>query len=94
MGKRGRPKGTSGASFLGAHLRDLNDVLKPDAIVMVSRKYAEQLHLQGKPIKSENNGKHIEAVTEQIDVNVEEFNEDVFVEESHEEPVELSIEDF
>ena len=52
---------------------------------MVSRKYAEQLHLTGKPIKSENNGKHLEALTAQADFKVEEFD-DV--------KVELSVDDF
>jgi len=85
MAGRGRPKGSAGASFLGVHLGELNRVLKEDAIVMVSRKYAEQLHLTGKPIKSENNGKHLEALTVQADFKVEEFD-DV--------KVELSVDDF
>ena len=34
---------------------------------MVSRKYAEQLHLDGSPIISEANNKHIEAYTNSID---------------------------
>ena len=51
---------------------------------MVSRKYAEQLNLTGKPIKTENNNKHLESL-EQADFKVEEFEE---------EKVELSVEDF
>ena len=85
MAGRGRPKGSAGASFMGVHLGELNRVLKEDAIVMVSRKYAEQLNLTGKPIKTENNNKHLEALTVQADFKVEEFDDD---------KVELSVEDF
>lgn len=84
MAGRGRPKGSAGASFLGVHLGELNRVLKEDAIVMVSRKYAEQLNLTGKPIKTENNNKHLESL-EAADFKVEEFEE---------EEVELSVDDF
>ncbi len=69
MAKRGRKAGAAGCSFLGVNLRELNRVLKEDAIVMVSRKYAEQLHLEGSPIISEANNKHIEAYTNSIDSN-------------------------
>ena len=84
MAKRGRKAGAAGCSFLGVNLRELNRVLKEDAIVMVSRKYAEQLNLTGKPIKTENNNKHLESL-EPADFKVEEFEE---------EKVELSVEDF
>ena len=67
MAKRGRKAGAAGCSFLGVNLRELNRVLKEDAIVMVSRKYAEQLQLDGSPIISEANNKHIEAYTNSID---------------------------
>ena len=77
MAGRGRPKGSAGASFLGVHLGELNRVLKEDAIVMVSRKYAEQLNLTGKPIKTENNNKHLESL-EPADFNVIEFVFHVF----------------
>ena len=84
MAKRGRKAGAAGCSFLGVNLRELNRVLKEDAIVMVSRKYAEQLNLTGKPIKTENNNKHLESL-EPADFKVEEFEE---------EKVELSVDDF
>ena len=69
MAKRGRKADAAGCSFLGVNLRELNRVLKEDAIVMVSRKYAEQLQLDGSPIISEANNKHIEAYTNSIDSN-------------------------
>ena len=84
MAGRGRPKGSAGASFMGVHLGELNRVLKEDAIVMVSRKYAEQLNLTVKPIKTENNNKHLESL-EAAEFKVEEFDE---------EEVELTVEDF
>ena len=68
MAKRGRKAGAAGCSFLGVHLGELNRILKEDAIVMVSRKYAEQLHLDGKPIMSEANNKHITTYAESIEV--------------------------
>ena len=65
-GKSGRTKGA--VSFLAVNLRELNRVLREDAIVMVSRRYAEQLHLDGKPMSAST--KNIEAYGKQIDVKV------------------------
>jgi len=76
MAGRGRPKGSAGASFIGVHLGELNRVLKEDAIVMVSRKYAEQLNLSGKAILTENNAKHLEAVTEVVEVKFTDLDEE------------------
>ena len=75
MAKRGRKAGAAGCSFLGVSLRELNRILKEDATVMVSRKYAEQLHLEGSPILAENNNKHIVTYTEAVDVNVDDLEE-------------------
>ena len=48
---RGKTKGAG--SFVQVNLRELNRVLKEDCIVMVGRKYAEQLNLiTGKRIVS------------------------------------------
>ena len=41
---RGKTKGAG--SFLQVNLRELNRVLKEDAIVVVSRRYAETLNLE------------------------------------------------
>ena len=65
-GKSGRTKGA--VSFLAINLRELNRVLREDAIVMVSRRYAEQLHLDGKPMSAST--KNIEAYGKQIDLKV------------------------
>jgi hypothetical protein len=62
MAGRGRPKGSAGASFIGVHLGELNRVLKEDAIVMVSR--------------TENNAKHLEAVTEVVEVKFTDLDEE------------------
>jgi tricorn protease-like protein len=67
MAGRGRPKGSAGASFIGVHLGELNRVLKEDAIVMVSR---------GKAILTENNAKHLEAVTEVVEVKFTDLDEE------------------
>ena len=42
---------TKGASsFVGVKLRELNRVLKEDAVIVVSQKYAEQLELDSNPM--------------------------------------------
>jgi len=65
-GKSGRTKGA--VSFLAINLKELNRVLREDAIVMVSRRYAEQLHLDGKPMSAST--KNIESYGKQIEVRV------------------------
>ena len=65
-GKSGRTKGA--VSFLAINLRELNRVLKEDAIVVVSRRYAEQLQLDGKPMSAST--KNIESYGKQIDVKI------------------------
>ena len=71
MAGRGRPKGSAGASFLGVHLGELNRVLKEDAVVLVSRKYSDMLHIEGKGVRHLNNNKHIEAVVDQPDFKID-----------------------
>jgi hypothetical protein len=71
-GKSGRTKGA--VSFLAINLRELNRVLKDDAIVVVSRRYAEQLQLDGKPMSAST--KNIEAHAKQIDVKVNALEEE------------------
>ena len=58
---------TKGASsFVGVKLRELNRVLKEDAIIVINRKYAEQLELDSNPIYSKS--KNLETTSKQIDV--------------------------
>ena len=71
-GKSGRTKGA--VSFLAINLRELNRVLREDAIVMVSRRYAEQLHLDGKPMSAST--KNIESYAKQVDVNISTLEEE------------------
>jgi len=47
---RGKTKGAG--SFLQVNLRELNRVLKEDAIVVVSRRYAETLNLEVEDFKA------------------------------------------
>jgi len=72
-GKSGRTKGA--VSFLAINLRELNRVLREDAIVMVSRRYAEQLHLDGKPMSAST--KNIESYGKQIDLKIDKSVEPV-----------------
>ena len=58
---------TKGASsFVGVKLRELNRVLKEDAVIVVSRKYAEQLELDSNPMYCKS--KNFETISKQIDV--------------------------
>ena len=58
---------TKGASsFVGVKLRELNRVLKEDAVIVVSRKYAEQLELDSNPMYCKS--KNLKTNSKQIDV--------------------------
>ena len=50
-GKRGKTKGAT--SYVMVTLEELNRILKPEAQVMVSRKFSEALHLTSKNITAE-----------------------------------------
>jgi hypothetical protein len=69
----GRTKGA--VSFVSVNLRELNRILKEDAQVLVSRRYAEQLCLKGRPVGI-NAGvlkSHVEdKAEEQIKIKIEE----------------------
>ena len=54
------------SSFVGVKLRELNRVLKEDAIIVVSRKYAEQLELDSNPVYCKS--KNLETNSKQLDV--------------------------
>jgi hypothetical protein len=58
----GRTKGAG--SFVAVHWSDLEKVLKPDATVIVSRRYAEQLQLNCKAFKATT--ENIQSVAQQI----------------------------
>jgi hypothetical protein len=47
---RGKTKGAG--SFLQVNLRELNRVLKEDAVVVISRRYAETLNLEVEQFKA------------------------------------------
>ena len=50
-GKQGKTKGAT--SYVMVTLEELNRILKPEAQVMVSRKFSEALHLTSKKITAE-----------------------------------------
>tara|TARA_Y100000004_G_scaffold64391_1_gene72214 strand:- start:1244 stop:1483 length:240 start_codon:yes stop_codon:yes gene_type:complete len=52
-GKRGKTKGAT--SFVSIPLGTLNAVLRPEATVLVSRRYAETLGLSGDQVKVSSN---------------------------------------
>ena len=49
--KRGKPKGAT--SYVMVSLGELNRILRPEAMVMVSRKFSETLNLEAKKITAE-----------------------------------------
>jgi hypothetical protein len=75
---RGKTKGAG--SFLQVNLRELNRVLKEDAVVIISRRYAETLNL--KVDKFEATTKNIKA-KEPVDFKSEELEPAIQVEEEN-----------
>jgi hypothetical protein len=75
---RGKTKGAG--SFLQVNLRELNRVLKEDAVVVVSRRYAETLNLEVEQFRATT--KNIKA-KEPIDFKSEELEPMVQVEEEN-----------
>ena len=47
-------------------VRPYNAVLKDEATVMVSRKYCQQLVLDGEEVLTQNNAKHLENIKDQL----------------------------
>ena len=67
----GRTKGAG--SFVAVNLDELNRVLKPEAIVIVSRRYSEQLQLAAKGFKATT--ENIQAAAQQIQFDVSELED-------------------
>jgi hypothetical protein len=71
----GRTKGA--VSFLVVNLGELNRILKDDANVVVSRRYAEQLGISGTPMMG--NTKNIASHGEQVEVKEANLEDDTAV---------------
>ena len=67
----GRTKGAG--SFVAVNLDELNRVLKPEAIVIVSRRYSEQLQLAAKGFIATT--ENIQAAAQQIQFDVSELED-------------------
>ncbi len=80
MKRKGSGKTKGATSFVAVSLGELNRVLKEGAVVVVSRKYAEQLELDSKPMYS--SAKNLIAHTNQIDVSVSDVNIDAELEDT------------
>ena len=70
MKRKGSGKTKGATSFVQVTLGELNRVVKEGAVVVVSRRYAEQLELDSKPMYS--NSKNLEAHSNQIDIKIDE----------------------
>ena len=77
MKRKGSGKTKGATSFVQVTLGELNRVLKEGAVVVVSRRYAEQLGLEGKPMTG--NAKNIADASKQIDLVVDNDNDEVNV---------------
>ena len=77
MRKKGSGRTKGAVSFVAVSLGALNAVLKEGAVVVVSRRYAEQLGLEGKPMTG--NAKNIADASKQIDLVVDNDNDEVNV---------------
>ena len=71
----GRTKGAT--SFVTVTLNDLNEMLKPQATVIISRRYAENMGITGKPFSATT--KNIETHGCQIEMTTQEQSETVHV---------------
>lgn len=67
----GRTKGS--VSFSTVSLSELNDVLKPDAKVLVSRRFAENLGISNKPVSATT--KNLDALSAPIEVKETELEQ-------------------
>ena len=75
MGSRTSGKTKGAGSFLSVKLADLNELLRPEATVIVSRKFAEALSMSGDRTSGYTN--NILSTAQQIEVK--ETQEDVAV---------------
>ena len=66
----GRTKGA--VSFVTVTLNDLNDVLKPEANVLISRRFAENLGIGGTPVTAST--KNVEALSSKIEIKETELD--------------------
>ena len=64
--KRGSGRTSGSTSFVEVTLRELNRVLKEEAVVIIGRKYAEAVRLDAK--KVESNVDIIESVTSAVEI--------------------------
>lgn len=71
--KRGRKAGS--VSFMQVSLKELNRVLKPEANVIVSVRYAQLVGLSGKPVSSTLDVMTYAAASGKADLKLESFEE-------------------
>lgn len=74
MAKRGRKVG--GVSFCKVSLAELNRILKPEASVIVSLKFAGLLGLNGSRIESDESTMKAVAASKDADIKLESFEDE------------------
>ena len=79
MRKKGSGRTKGATSFVKVNLGELNRVLREDAIVIVSRRYAEQLELAREAFDAST--KNIEAHSKAVEIQVHEPEVELAVEE-------------
>ena len=89
--KRGRKSGS--VSFMQISLKELNRVLKPEAQVIVSVRYAQLVGLQGKPVSSTLDVMTYAAASGNAEVKLDKF-EDEDLEPEQLAPVHASLENW
>ncbi len=77
--KRGRKSGS--VSFMQVSLSELNAVLKPQAQVIVSIRYAQLVGLSGKPVSSTLDVMTYAASSGKVETRLESFSEEEETEE-------------
>ncbi len=74
--RKGKTKGAT--SFVSVPLGSLNAVLRPEASVLVSRRYAETLGISGDPVKTTSNGMKQEIASrgETVDIKINDLDQE------------------
>jgi hypothetical protein len=76
-GRKGSGRTKGAGSFAKVSLRELNRVLREDAVVVINRRYAEMLTLNCQNFKATT--ENIQAAAQQIDIQEEELETPVAI---------------
>ena len=76
-GRKGSGRTKGAGSFAKVSLRELNRILREDAVVIINRRYAEFLSLNCQTFKATT--ENIKAVANQIDIQEQDLDQEVSI---------------